>query len=305
MSRFPFPAPRRSRSHRRSRQRPMFGRRGQRGSSSGLKTRLLIAAAIALFALISYYGNPGDENQVTGNRERVAYNEEAQEIQLGLQAKSQMVMQHGGPHPNRAKQAVVSKIGQSLLNALDQELRQQGRSNPYREHFSFTLLADDRVVNAFALPGGQVFVTDALFSRLRTEGMIAGVLGHEIGHVLERHGNKRIAHSRLLQGLAGAAGVAGGSQETAQVAQQVAAMVQMKYGRQDELESDRWGVKLTALAGYDPRAMIGVMEVLEEAAGSGPPEFLSTHPKPANRVAYIKRVIDEAFPNGVDPNLRP
>ena len=267
--------------------------------------RLLIAAAIALFALISYYGNPGDQNQVTGKHERVAYNEEAQEVKLGLQAKPQMVMQHGGPHRDPAKQARLNRIGEALLAALDRDLQRQGRNNPYREYFTFTLLADSRVVNAFALPGGQVFITAALYERLRTDGMVAGVLGHEIGHVLERHGNKRIAQSQLLQGLAGAAGVAGGSQQSAQMAQQIAALVQMRYGRQDELESDRWGVQLTALAGYDPRAMIGVMEVLEEASGAGPPEFLSTHPKPANRVQYIKQLIDQEFPNGVDPNLRP
>ena len=84
------------------------------------------------------------------------------------------------------------------------------------------------------------------------------------------------------------------------MAQAVAQMVQMKYGRGDELESDKWGVRLTDLAGYDPRAMIGVMEVLDEASGgAGPPEFFSTHPKPANRVAYIEQVIAEEFPEGV------
>jgi predicted Zn-dependent protease len=88
------------------------------------------------------------------------------------------------------------------------------------------------------------------------------------------------------------------------MAQAVAQMVQMKYGRGDELESDKWGVRLTALAGYDPRAMIGVMEVLDKASGgAAPPEFFSTHPKPANRVAYIKQIITEEFPQGVPDGL--
>ena len=81
------------------------------------------------------------------------------------------------------------------------------------------------------------------------------------------------------------------------MAQAVAQIVQMKYGRDDELETDKWGVRLTDLAGYDPRAMIGVMEVLERAGGGrSPPEFFSTHPKPANRVAYIKRVHRRGVP---------
>jgi predicted Zn-dependent protease len=78
----------------------------------------------------------------------------------------------------------------------------------------------------------------------------------------------------------------------------------MKYGRGAELESDKWGVRLTALAGYDPRAMEGVMQVLERAGGSGQPEFFSTHPKPANRAEYIKKVIEEEFPEGVPDGLK-
>jgi predicted Zn-dependent protease len=79
----------------------------------------------------------------------------------------------------------------------------------------------------------------------------------------------------------------------------------MQYGREDELESDRWGVRLSAMSGYDPRAMFGVMKVLEEASRGGPPEMLSTHPKPANRVKYVEEVIQKEFPQGLPPNLEP
>ena len=80
----------------------------------------------------------------------------------------------------------------------------------------------------------------------------------------------------------------------------------MKYGRDHELESDDWGVKLSSMAGYDPRAMKGVMEILEKAGGGGnAPEFMSTHPKPANRVAYIEQAIKKYFPNGVPDGLQP
>ncbi len=274
--------------------------------SSSFKMRLIIAAVIALFAVLSYFGRPGDENQITGKSERVAFNDEADEVQLGLQAAPEMVQMHGGPTANRAEQAMVSQVGEELLAALDAQLAKQGRKNPYRKAFRFTLLADPKTVNAFALPGGQVFITAALFHALETEGQLAGVLGHEVGHVIERHGNKRMAKEQLFQGLAAAGGVAGGDQQSAQMAQAAAQMVSMKYGRDDELQSDQWGVRLTAMAGYDPRAMIGVMQVLDAASqGQSPPEFLSTHPKPANRVAYIERVIAEEFPEGVPPGLKP
>ena len=283
----------------------MFGMGGGQQRSS-LKARLILAAIIAIFALVSYYGNPGDENQITGEQERVAFSDEADEVVLGLQAAPEMVQMHGGPSRDRAAQTTVARIGEQLLAGLDKKIAAEGRQNPYRDDFKFTLLADPKTVNAFALPGGQVFITAALFRDLETEGQLAGVLGHEIGHVIERHGNQRMAQNQLFQGLAAAGGVAGGDAQSAQMAQAVAQMVQMKYGRGDELESDKWGVRLTYLAGYDPRAMIGVMEVLDRASGgAAPPEFFSTHPKPANRVAYIEQVIAAEFPEGVPGGLKP
>jgi predicted Zn-dependent protease len=295
--------------------RPMFGGRGQAaggGTGSSIKMRLLIAAAIALFAVVSYYAKPGDVNEVTGEAERVALPEESQEVQLGLQAAPEMVSQHGGPTRDRGAQQQVETVGWRLLEALDEDLerfnREHGteRRNPYLNAFQFTLLADPNTVNAFALPGGQVFVTEALYRRLETEGQLAGVIGHEIGHVLARHGNKRMAKQGLYQGLAGAIGVLGGDVNSARMAQMVSAVLSMKYGRDHELESDDWGVKLTGLAGYDPNAMKGVMRILDEASGGGgQPEFLSTHPKPANRVEYIERAIEKYYPNGVPAGLRP
>lgn len=302
MSRFPVPLPRRYSPYGNDDpRRQAFG--GGSGRSS-FKTRMIIAAIIAIFALVSYYGRPGDENKITGESQRVALSDEADEVVLGLQAAPEMVQMHGGPSRDREAQAMVSRIGEELLDGLDKQLAKQGRENPYRDRFRFTLLEDPNTVNAFALPGGQVFITQALFRDLETEGQLAGVLGHEVGHVIERHGNQRMAQNQLFQGLAAAGGVAGGDAQSAQMAQAVAQMVQMKYGREDELESDKWGVRLTYLAGYDPRAMIGVMEVLERAGGAGPPEFFSTHPKPANRVEYIKRVIAEEFPEGVPAGLK-
>jgi predicted Zn-dependent protease len=288
---------------------------GGSGVGSAIKARLLIALAIAAFAFISYYAKPGDLNEVTGETERVALTDETDEIQLGLQAKPEVIGMHGGPSLNLASQQLVQTVGWRLLDALEKELELfnrehpgANRRNPYEQAFQFTLLSDPKTVNAFALPGGQVFITEALFEALETEGQLAGVLGHEIGHVLSRHGNKQMARQGLFQGLAGAIGVLGGTQESAQMAQMVSATISMKYGREAELESDDWGVRLCYQAGYDPRAMIGVMKVLDEASGGqAPPEFFSTHPKPANRIEFIEKAIAKYFPNGFPPDkkLRP
>ncbi|HEX3601510.1 MAG TPA: M48 family metallopeptidase [Lacipirellulaceae bacterium] len=272
---------------------------------SGFKARLIIALVIAAIAVISYYGRPGDENKITGKSERVAMSDEADEIRMGMAAKPEMIQQYGGVDPDPRAVAHVRQVGERLLDALDKTLAAEGRSNPYRKYFQFTLLGDPKTVNAFALPGGQIFMTEALYRDVETEGQLAGVVGHEIGHVIERHSNKQMAKQQLFQGLATAGGIAGGGdQQSAQMAQAVAQMVSMKYGRDDELEADRWGVKLTAMAGYDPHAMIGLMEVLEKASGSGaPPEFFSTHPNPAHREERIKEAIAQEFPNGLPAGL--
>jgi predicted Zn-dependent protease len=167
-------------------------------------------------------------------------------------------------------------------------------------------------VNAFALPGGQVFVTAGLAARLKTEGQLAGVLAHEIGHVVGRHGAEHVAKQQLTQGLTGAAVLATydpqnpTSQGRATMIMMAGQLVNMRYGREDELESDRLGVKFMSEAGYDPRSMIGVMEVLAgERGGGGAPEFFSTHPNPENRIGKLQEAIQEQFPQGVPTGLRP
>lgn len=314
----PFPYPEERRSSYEGQERPSLFRTGRRqagpggGQASAFKMRLILALVIALFAVISYYGKPGDVNEVTGETQRVALTEEADEVQLGLQAAQEMVGMHGGPSRNFREQQQVQQVGDRLLDALDQDLAAQNRrdpsherKNPYRQAFQFTLLSDPKTVNAFALPGGLVFITEGLKDRLQTEGQLAGVLGHEIGHVLSRHGNQQMAKQGLLQGLAGAAGVLGGDANSARMAQMVGSVIGMKYGREHELESDVWGVKLTTLAGYDPNAMIGLMKVLDEAGGGArQPEFFSTHPNPGNRIEHIEAEIARQFPNGLPPGLK-
>src|SRR5690606_19855639 len=153
----------------------------------------------------------------------------------------------------------VQEIGQRLLDRLEENLRAQGRHNPYRDSFRFTLLADPQTVNAFALPGGPVFITQALYDKLTTDGQVAGVLGHEIGHVRSRDSNKQMARQGMFQGVAGAIGVLGGDVNSARMGQMISSVLSTRYGRDAELESDRWGVRIAAMAGYDPRAMIAVM----------------------------------------------
>ena len=273
----------------------------QRSQLSGCSVRLLIALVIAGISLFTYW-RTRSPNPVTGQMQHVNLTVD-EEIALGLNAAPQMAAEFGGVTPDQDARLKVDDVGQRILS------RSEASKAPYR--FAFHALADNNTVNAFALPGGQVFITQALYSRLNTDGQIAGVLGHEVGHVVARHSAQQLAKSQLLQGLTGAAVIAATdpnnprTYNSAILATMVAQMINMKYGRNDELEADRWGVKLMTEAGYDPHSMIDVMKVLEQAsAGHGrQPEFMSTHPDPGNRIEHIEQAIKELYPSGLPPGL--
>jgi beta-barrel assembly-enhancing protease len=258
--------------------------------------RLIIAVVVALVALVGYFGKTS-VNPFTGETQRVALSPE-QEVALGMKSAPEMAAQMGGLTANAQAAALVKRIGERLV------ARSFAAQSPYR--FSFQVLADPRTVNAFALPGGPIFITEGLLRLLRSEGEIAAVLGHEIGHVIARHSSERLAKQQLTQGLVGALVIGTGDYTSAQIGQMVGGMINMRYGRDDELESDALGIRIAAEAGYDPRAMVRVMEVLAGASGgSRQPEFFSTHPAPENRAQRIRQEIAARFPGGVPPGLTP
>ena len=276
----------------------MNGRYGRRGGIS-----VLFALLMAGWALFQYFGSRS-VNPVTGQVQHTAGITASQEVALGLQSAPSMLQQYGGEAADPAGQARVQQVGERVV------ARSDAAKSAYR--YQFHLLADTQTINAFALPGGQIFITEALLRRLKTDGQLAGVLGHETGHVVGRHGAEHIAKQQLTQGLTGAAVLAAydpnnpQSTRNAAIIAAVGQLVNLKYGRNDELAADQFGVRFMAQAGYDPRAMIGVMEVLKAAgAGGHTPEFFSTHPNPDNRITRIEAAIKQVYPQGVPAGLEP
>jgi predicted Zn-dependent protease len=266
---------------------------------SRINLRVLLAIGIALFSVFAYFAK-SSYNPITEKKQHVDMSP-PQEIALGLQSAPQMENQYGGPAQDSAGQARVTEVGESIVAKSD------AGKTPYK--FAFHLLADSRTVNAFALPGGQVFITEGLLKLLHTEGELACVLAHEIGHVAARHSAQQLAKQELTQGLTGAAVIAAydpndrNSQYKAEMAMLVAQVVSLKFGRNDELEADKLGVRFASQAGYDPRSMIKVMEILDHVAASRTPEFFSTHPNPEHRIERIKTAIAEKYPDGVPAGL--
>lgn len=248
-------------------------------SRGSWKIRIFIGLVIVAFAFIKKCNNT-EENPYTGRSQHITMSSD-QEIAIGLQSTPEMVQQHGGLHPDERMQALVDAVGKKLVN------NSVARETPYE--YDFHLLADDKTINAFALPGGQCFITYALFSQLN-EAQLAGVLGHEIGHVIGRHSAERIANSDFWK--TATMGATVGARDLGNIVGGIGQNTLLTNGRGDELESDELGVLFMIQSGYNPYEMIEVMKILKVAAGSNRiPEFQSTHPDPENRIEKIKEAI--------------
>jgi beta-barrel assembly-enhancing protease len=260
---------------------------------------VFLGLVVAVIGVAFYYCNQ-QVNPVTGEKQHVTLSPD-QEIAMGLAAAPEMEQQFGGELANASVQEAVSRVGQKVVAGSD------AARSEYR--YAFHVLRDPETVNAFALPGGQVFVTAGLLKHLTNEAQLAGVLAHEVGHVVGRHSAEQLAKAQFTQILVGAAGVAasddrGDGQRTAAIAAMVGSLVNMKFSRKDESEADAFGVKYMSQGGYDPRAMIELMRILKDASGPArQPEFLSTHPDPGNREQSIEAEIARLFPNGVPSQL--
>ena len=259
----------------------------------GINPRIIIAIVIAIAGALTYMGS-SSKNEITGENQRVALSPD-QEVALGLQAMPEVAQQFGGEINHRVND-YVEAVGQRVVS------QSVASKTPYK--FDFHVLADAQTVNAFALPGGQVSVTVGMLRQLKNEAELAAVLGHEVGHVIGRHGAEQLSKQQFAQALVGAVGVAtydgtAGGQQQAAIAAAVAQIVSMRFGREDELQSDSLGIHLMKQAGYDPSGMVSLMNVLQKAGGGrSQPEFFSTHPSPENRIARLQGMASQVGSGG-------
>lgn len=206
---------------------------------------------------------------------------------MGEQATPQVLAEFGGEVDSPELRAYVEGVGRRL--AANVEPAYAGIE------WRFYVLDSD-VVNAFALPGGKVFVTRDLLSRFDNEAQVAAVLGHEMGHITARHVDERISQA-VVAGLGFSwLGSATESSLITLGAQLATQGVMLRFGRDQEAESDHQGLKYMTAAGYDPRGLMQVLEVLRDAGRGGrAPEFLSTHPYPETRLRTIARTIERRY----------
>ncbi len=216
-------------------------------------------------------------NPVTGKRQ-LALISEAQEIEMGREADKDVVASIG-LYPDESLQRYVQDLGTRIAATTE------------RPNLPWTFrVVDDAAVNAFAIPGGFIYVTRGIMAHLNSEAELAAILGHEIGHVTARHSVSQMSKQQLAQ-----VGFAAGmilSPEFAQfgnLAQAAMGLMFMKFSRSDESQSDALGLKYMMAGGYDPRELVDVFTMLDglsQQSGAGRlPQWMSTHPDPENRQA--------------------
>ena len=213
-----------------------------------------------------------------------------QEISLGEESSPKFIQESGGPIPDPQIQRYVTAVGEKLLAQVPAEER---RDLPWEFH---TL--DSEVLNAFALPGGKVFITRGLLARLDSEAQMAGILGHEMGHVIAQHIGEQIRRQQVGQVLTGVAGAVGESQGVPVAgtgAQVIGAGILLKFSRNQELEADRLGMEYMYRAGYKPAQMRKVMRILEDAGAGRGLEMISTHPHPQSRLDQANELLEAQY----------
>ncbi len=242
-------------------------------------------------------------NPVTGRKQFKLVSE--QELQaMANQQYSQFLSENKRVSPSADRDAeMVRRVGQRVANAVTQYYKQQNLSNileGYQWEFN---LVNDKAVNAWCMPGGKVVVYTGLLPVTKNEAALAVVMGHEIAHAIFQHGNERMSQGMAAQGLGAGLSVALANKPASTqnlfmqafgIGSQVGVL--LPFSRKQELESDRYGLIFSAMAGYNPREAITLWRRMESLSeGQKPPEFMSTHPSEGKRIEQLEKYMPEAL----------
>jgi len=253
--------------------------------------RQIIAGAILALLFIGCSKAP-----ITGRNQLIMVSPQ-QELALGYESAKQ-VLQTEKVSSDPQKNAMVKRIGQRIA-----QVATTNYAIAKNFTWEFFVIDNDEEANAFCLPGGKVFVYTGIFKYAANDDELAAVMGHEIGHALARHGAERMSSGQLTQmggQILGAVMQGRGNPQNTAVVMQAFGIgsqlgVMLPHSRTQEYEADHIGLVLAAKAGYDPRSALTFWEKFG-SSGKTPPEYLSTHPAPANRIARIKALLPRTIP---------
>ena len=255
-----------------------------------------------IFALCALSIAACSKNSITG-RKQLSLLPESELRTMATTEYQQFLSQNKVISTSASKDAeMVRRVGQRLVAAINNYYSTKGLTKELEGYQWEYNLVDSKEVNAWCMPGGKIVVYTGILPVTKNEAALAAVMGHEITHALAHHGNERMSQQMVAQGV----GVVGGVLTSGNA--QVANIFNNVYGpgaqvgvllpnsRKQELESDRYGLIFTAMAGYNPQEAIGLWERMKAMSeGNRPPEFLSTHPTEDTRIEKLKEMMPEAM----------
>ena len=241
------------------------------------------------------------KNPVTGQKELILI-PVSEEIALGAQTAPQFEEEFEGKVDNAQLQEYVARVGANLAAVSDRDM-------PYE----YALLSSD-IPNAFALPGGKIYVTAGLFRHMNNERQLAAVLAHETVHIAARHSVQSMQNqmgAAIFAELVGAIVGGEGAESAKATSEFVTGMVNLRYSREDESEADEYGLKYMDRAGYNPWGMVELLELLQSLSNAEPGLFgdlFATHPLTSKRIQDVRETIGEKYsaysPQAPDPNAQ-
>ncbi len=242
-------------------------------------------------------------NAITGRNQLSLVSDN--EVQtMAVSEYKQFLSQNKVISPSSSKDAeMVRRVGNRLVTAIQKYYTEQGLSNELAGYNWEINLVDSKEVNAWCMPGGKIVVYTGLLPVTQTEPALAIVMGHEITHALAKHGKERMSQGLVQQlgGVALSVALANKPAATQQLFQNAYGVgsqvgIMLPFSRQNELEADKFGLRFSALAGYNPREAIPFWQRMEKMSnGQKPPEFLSTHPADETRIQQLESIMDETI----------
>jgi predicted Zn-dependent protease len=259
------------------------------------KLNMIIAAVIGIFLFSCSQVPLTGRSQLSLVDDVALQNEAANAYNQFLSDPSTKVISRG------TDAQLVNTVGNKLASAINRYMQANGFGDKYNYNYKFTLV-ESKDINAWCMPGGKVAIYSGILPVTQNEAGLATVMGHEISHAIAQHAAERYSQMTLAQaggGILGAA-VGGASQGTQQIIGQLygigGQLAILKYSRNQESEADRLGIIFMAMAGYNPENAVSFWERMVSAKSSSgqPPEFLSSHPSDASRIAAIRKLLPEA-----------
>jgi len=234
------------------------------------KTVLLIFGLI-LCLCVSCAVNP-----ITGEEELMLISEN-DDLAIGKQYAPEVQKQLGGEIKNDTLQNYIDSVGQKIVKI--------SHKPGWEYHF---IAVDHNMVNAMALPGGYVFVTKGMLQKIETEAQLAGLLSHELVHIVARHSSAAISRQMSMSMLIAGAGIAADlPADASRFAGIALQLIDLKYSRDQERQADLFGMDYMVRAGYNPHGVVELIQMLQEMDKERPADFFSSHPSPENRILYL------------------